>query len=359
MAELRWTVALEAALCFSFTTWWLAVDRAWPGSNPCRFALTVLVGASTATLLCHVVPSLCADTLSTLLKTPVGRVMQWPVRARFCAGAAAWLLQLARTSGGLFVRNRNLYFPNELLWTLLANSIALTWILVSFAIPRRQRPLIALALFIGVGLTVASFAFQSRGLVTANPRVITEERLDHPYSVAKGMLIAAAPATIMALRIGRMGLPSRAIWWTALCGVWAPVAVSVTLMSLSKMAGARLYWQPSLPIGFIFAISWLMGGKATLWPLALTVLAPCLIYAIWIRDLTKLLNARWHKLAAYAVIGIAAFKLTEPDLWSGYYLVWLWSVVAANLALCLASLGLRWYHKPDGNAAPQSNPHIP
>jgi hypothetical protein len=64
--EIRWTVALEAALFFSIPCWVLTVDPAWPGDGPWRFALSLLIGASGAVVLCHLIPALWEPTLEML-----------------------------------------------------------------------------------------------------------------------------------------------------------------------------------------------------------------------------------------------------------------------------------------------------
>ena len=64
--------------------------------------------------------------------------------------------------------------------------------------------------------------------------MVTEDGLGNPFEVAQGMLIAAAPATILVLRIGRMGLSPRRIWLAGMAGVWIPIVTSVTLISLAK-----------------------------------------------------------------------------------------------------------------------------
>jgi hypothetical protein len=62
--ELRWTVALEAALFFSLPCSIMTVDPAWPADDPWQFARFVLVGASVAALLCHLIAAVIWDSAS-------------------------------------------------------------------------------------------------------------------------------------------------------------------------------------------------------------------------------------------------------------------------------------------------------
>jgi hypothetical protein len=192
--------------------------------------------------------------------------------------------------------------------------------------------------------------------------LISEVGLDEPFRVIQGMLMAAAPASILALRIGKMGLSSRRIWWTGIGGMWLPLSVSVTLLSLAKMCGARLYWKPSLPIEFFYAFAWLFQGTdapvravplaVALWPLSLTILGPSIICATWIKDMTSGWVRGWQKLLAFAGVGVAAYLLMSDFTWALYYQCWLWSIVVATVVIALTRLRLRRNHATS-NARPQ------
>lgn len=248
----------------------------------------------------------------------------------------------------MFVLWRNAPYPGKSVWNGIALVIALMCVLVSLAIAwrrRGQRLVTVLSLAVGVSLAFAALSFQASGLRTRNPQMISEEDLDAPFSVAEGMLISAAPSTILALRIGRMGVSSRKIWWSGFGGVWLPLLTSVGLVSVAKMEGTRLYWKPSLPIEFTYAFVWLLrmtdNLAVFLWPLSLTVVGPCLICAIWIRDLTGNWSWGWQKLLALTSLAAAAYVLTSPFLWALYYPYWLWSIVISSVLLAVARL-LLW-----------------
>ena len=279
----------EAAFALLVPSWALTVNGAWPSNGPFQFALVLFIGASTALVLCHVVPATCASTVRALFRNRVGRILRWPAGAWFCLGAATSLGQLAHLSGSMFALWRNAPYLEEQWWWIaigiaatpacLLAAVVLAWQRVG-----RQWPVIALLLITGLCLAVTALGAHLRGLRTRNPQLISEEGLDDLFGTAKGMLIAAAPASILAVRIDKIGLSRKRIWWTGICGVWVPLVASVALVSLAKMAGARLYWKPSLPIEFTYAFTWpfLMTDKvaALLWSLALTVSGPCLICAL-------------------------------------------------------------------------------
>jgi hypothetical protein len=334
--ELRWIVALEAALFFSVPSWVLT-DRGWPSDGPSQFMLALLVGASTALVICHVAPALCAPAISRLAEDPAGRIIGWPVAAWFCVGAATSLAHMARISGSMYVLLRDV--RHEPTWKLIAILVALFCALVSMGIAwlrtLRQRLVIGFCLVLGIGLAITTCWVQVPGLATRNPQMTSEEGLNYPLRMIEGMLLAAAPGTILALRIGRMGLATRRVWWTGVIGVWLPLVTSVALLSLSKMCGARLYWKPSFPIGFEYAFAWLFQRTDSLarglWPLSLTMLSPSIVCAIWIKDLTRTWPWNLRKLLAFAGLAATACWLMSPFLSTVYYSYWLWSILFASL----------------------------
>jgi hypothetical protein len=146
--ELRWLLALQAALFFSVPSWMLTVEYAWPGDSTYQFALAVILGASTALVLCHVVPATCAGTLSALFENSVGRIILWPVGAWFCVGAAASLAQTAHVSASMLLLWRDGSNQNEPARKAIAISVALVCVVVSITLAwqrtQRQRLMIAL-----------------------------------------------------------------------------------------------------------------------------------------------------------------------------------------------------------------------
>lgn len=329
---------------FSVPTWVLT-DGGWP-TDVYPFTLALLIGASGALVLCHITPAIFGTTLTRLAGSRMGASLRWPASAWFCLGAAFSLAQTAHFSGAMLMPQENRSYLNESSWTVIYGSIVFALTLASIVLGFRrihsQRPVVALCLIVGSGLILTSPVAQSNGL-RARPLFVNEELFDHPYRVAEGMITAAAPVSILALRISRLNLPSKKIWWTGFFGVWLPLAASVALISVAKVGGGRLDWKPSLSIEFPFALSWLFRltnrAAVTRWLLCATTLAPCLVYAIWIKDLTH--GWRWNspRMLALAAIAIVFYRWTAPETgYSLYSSCWAWSIIAANLMLCAARL---------------------
>ena len=175
--------------------------------------------------------------------------------------------------------------------------------------------------------------------------MVSESELNEPWWVIKGMLMAAAPVIVLALRIGRMRLPPRRVWLSGLCGVWIPLAASVTLISFGRMTGARLYWKPSVPIEFFFAFMWIgevsKSWAAGLWPMGLTMFGSCMVHAMWIRDLTDSWPWSWRKILAFGTLAVSAYLAISPFDWAIYRPYWLWSILAGSLALLVIRLATR------------------
>jgi hypothetical protein len=341
--ELRWTVALEAALFFSIPCWSLSTDRAWPSDTPYQFAFAVLAGASMALVLCHITPATCETAMRSLLSSRSGRALGWPVRAWFCVGAMASLIQLAHLAGSMSVLWRDATYFNKPVWRSIAAALAVIYIAASLAIAANRRwnqPVIALSLTSGVFLSFTGVIAQSSGLQTH--RWISEAGFNAPYSIFKGMVLSATPAAILALRIGRMRLPPRTVVWTGVLGVWLPLVASVSLVSFAKMCGARLYWKPSLPIELTYAFVWLLQATnrlaVLLWPLAVTVLASCIVCAVWIVDFICECAWSWPRILASMTVAAIGYAIASSFTWELYYSYWLLSIALGCLLLGLAQL---------------------
>ena len=233
--------------------------------------------------------------------------------------------------------------PDQLAPRAIAAGLGLICVMAAL-MPPWQRPLTAIALGVGVSLVGASFWVQLPGMHSRSQSMVTEALLGDPVPVAKGILLAAAPAVILAVRIGRMDLGPRQIWLTGLAGIWLPAILSVTLMSFAKIWGVRFFWRPSLPIEFQYAFWWMVeptGRSARgIWPLSLTLLAPCLICAIWINDVSRNWPWNWRKLLALVALAAVAWSLMDGPAWPNSPQKWLWSVVAVSVIAALARLML-------------------
>jgi hypothetical protein len=178
------------------------------------------------------------------------------------------------------------------------------------------------------------------------------------------MLLAGAPATIFAIRLGRANPSRRAIVWTGLCGLWLPMVCSVSLVSVAAMCGARLYWQNSGRIGAAFAFVWI--ARTLLKDLRsvflLMTFIPMVTPALWIEYLTEELGWTWKRWVVLLVIGAFGFdllKMAEDDvsLLQGYYLPWCWSILCGVplLTVCFVA-GRTWQRFHQAGSSPPPPP---
>ena len=315
--EMWWTVALEATLFFSLPGWAFSANRAWPANCPIVFTLAVLAGASLATALCHFAPALWARKHN----------LPWPVAFCLAAGAAS-----------------------SFAWTILINPRGLTsliLVLVMLAIAWNSRSCRIATLFclvFGVTLLVVLFLRQSTGLWIHNPHLSSEENMGNNTSVFVGMLAAAAPAAILAMRIGRTAPSARHIWWSAAAGIWVPSVAAMTIASLAMMGGTRLHWVPSLLSGYSWAFVPISGITRFL-PTVATI-GTILVYATCIKEVTRTWSTKGQFAAAFlwaaCLAGTIAHILTyrgplriampEYYVWSsgiliGCVLIGLWSLI--------------------------------
>jgi hypothetical protein len=190
------------------------------------------------------------------------------------------------------------------------------------------------------------------------PQLRSEDALGNDLGVFKGILLASAPASIFAFRVGKSGPTRRAIAWTGLWAIWLPLVLSVTLVALAKMGGVRLYWRPSAPIGAEFALVWLAQTSRMDFFVLLIILSLVSVAApvFWVSDLISGATLP-RRLLAPAMVGIVGLWLTFPDgvvvlgyhlplfvdqsSLQGYYLPWCWSILIASAAdgSCKALMG--------------------
>ena len=283
-------------------------------------------------MLFHVVPAVCTRQALEVDSPRIPKPVLWIAAAWLSTGAFAGFLRVLRLvpalCGGMLV-------------------IVLPSLLVSWAWPRLQGGILTLCAALGAAVALAGFIAQSPGLWTTNQQFSSETRLGDSLQVFEGMLLAATPAAILALRIGRRRPSGRSIWWTGICGLWAPLIASVVLMSLAKRCGARLYSRPSLPIGTAFGLVWIavrLHAPEARWPIAaLACAGPGIVSAIWIKELTGTWRPRllkWPALVGLAAAGgYAVFDLCSWGSFhqSPYWLPWAGSIIVASVVA-----GLWW-----------------
>jgi hypothetical protein len=108
------------------------------------------------------------------------------------------------------------------------------------------------------------------------------------------------------------------------------------------MCGARLYWKPSLPIEFTYAFVWLFQVTnrliPLLWPLAVTVLSPCVVCGVWVVDCAFDWKWSWPKILGLTALAAIGYAIASSFVWAFYYPYWLWSIVVGSVLLALARL---------------------
>lgn len=331
----------------------LAGNQAWPGNNPYRFALAVIAGASASLLLCHIVPALFAQQHR---RGPL-RVLAWIVCAWLAIGAAASAIWLARSLAQWSWRSQQ---GGNLPIELTAVAALVLAVFVTQAVARWQMTIAAVLGLLGVVVILLSAVSQARGLWMVTAQLRSEDALGNDLEVLKGILLASAPASIFAFRVGKSGLTHRAIAWTGVWAIWLPIVLSVTLVALAKMGGTRLYWRPSVPIDATFALVWLAQTFRIDFFVLLIVLSLMSMVAsvFWVPALIPPGASLTLRIIALATVAIVGLWLTFPEgavvlgyhlplfvdesSFQVYYLPWCWSILIASAAYGIwrVSMGL-------------------
>jgi hypothetical protein len=324
-------VAGEAAVCFSLLTWLLAAQNAWPTNNPLRFAAAVLGGAAIALILCHMIPAMLAPSLFKQRRGPL-EVVRRLVAAWFIVGAAGSAIWLAKSSGEWILwRQRDATYQRAGLGIL----VGLCALALARQNPNIRTWVLLLLALLGATFVATSFIAQFHGLSTRNPQLFTEEFLADDFKVFIGILLACAPASIFALEFGRQESSRRKIVWAGVWGMALPVICSVTLTSFAKIAGMRLYWRPSVPIGFEQAFQWYWQKGFPLLPVvAVLSFGPLICLLFWMEALIPW-RGSWKRLVALALALLlgAALIPTNEELFRGYFIPWCWSILIASALL--------------------------
>jgi hypothetical protein len=195
-------------------------------------------------------------------------------------------------------------------------------------------------LIFGIGFVIWALVSSWPGLWVDNPHLdpAPNDSVAFNWLVTKGMLLSAAPAVLIAWRIGRMEERKSRIWLSGLLGVAIPLILAVTVASLATMAGVRAHWRPSYHRGFNFATveGYLRFGSITRTMTILTFLGPTLLAAFSIKQLTApLLRKRAWLLAilvpplsyALSFLQLPWHQDFAPLFLSVPYEVWSWSLI--------------------------------
>lgn len=321
----------EAALCFSLPTWMLVGGPAWPANNPYGFAATVLAGATAALVLCHIVPAFFAHDITKHQHGPL-RYVAWIVKAWFSIGAAASMIWLARAIGQSLLWGR---FDERFLLGLGAVAAMSIALLIVAARVRWQTMIVGILGLFGLIFIVISAVAQASGLWAQNAQLASEARLGNDLEVFKGILLASAPASIFAVRLGEVGATRRLMAWTGVFGIWIPVISLTTLVALAKTGGVRLYWEPPVPIGAEQAFIWFVRTVFADFrvPSIVLVFVALVASTFWLRDLLGHRGWSRNSWFALAIVGAIGFWLTFTDELSfwGYFLPWCWSILFVSL----------------------------
>jgi hypothetical protein len=279
MAEVRFLLALEAALMFSEPVWGPAVDVAWPGTDPLGFGVRTVVGALLVLMLFHWLPSVCVGPGRRLPRDwRFGRVLWWVLAGCAVVVAGGYISEWGWMAGGFLVNWREGV-------SRYAISAGVAGLGFAIAIWRRE---FASWLLLGFGVlfAVGCLWVQSPGLELRLGQ-LNETEVYSSQDATDAMVRAGWHVMVIGLRLGLMGLPRRRVFWMGLGSVFLPLVASVTVMSVAKMAGARLFWKASLPIDCTYSIFWLAGSNGdaepALWPLAAVLVAPLTIGAMWVQ----------------------------------------------------------------------------
>jgi hypothetical protein len=135
----------------------------------------------------------------------------------------------------------------------------------------------------------------------------------------QGLLLNAAPAVVIAWRIGQLSLPTARIWWSGAVGIWLPAVLAVGVASLATDAGGNLHWRPSLPVGFYWACQGPEGLNEAVVTLAgFTLVAPILVCGMSIRTLASVWSGhRAWWIAPFALYAAVAASDRSLEPWFG------------------------------------------
>ena len=336
MSEWRWLVALEAGLFFSGVCWETTASWAAPTYEPVPFALALVAAATVGMLTCHVGPAFYASRFAV-----PGWVMAW-----LAFGYLEWLWGM----GEVAVQTFGVGQFAAMAAFVLAGYFRPVW-----------RTVLFVSLSVSVGILGWSLQAQWRGIRATNPYFGSgQETLFESFT--PGVLLAAAPAVVIAWRIGKVRPEAKSIWWSGILGVWLPALVAVAVASVATDAGGTLYWHPSgIPRGIHWA---LQGAERISWTAVVltcaTMLAPAILslQALW--ELNGARTGRRAMLLVPVGLWMLAWAISQwtepykgfPSFYSPIHRLWAWGVVALGAAAGLRVLflpvsGKMEYHRRD------------
>jgi hypothetical protein len=308
--ELWWLASLEAILFLSLPCWESTAIWAVPVGHLLRFSVGLIGGATVAMLCCHVGPALFAARLRG--QRPV---LKWIVLAWLSLGCLEWLGTMARAepfclpvSSALpdYLRGWSAFWIPGVFLAIVTTAVwARSW----------WKGLVVIGLLLGVGILLWGLSMNWPGLWVRNQFSFEPDHVD--WLFVKGVLLSAAPAVVVAWRIGRIEPRLERIWLSGLTGVWLPLVLSVGMASLATEAGMNLHWRPSHSRDFTYA---LVGPHGRLEPSVLTLLAwtlllPALLSAFSFREMMPEWVRKQNAWLVVPIIGLLSYGITLMPLW--------------------------------------------
>ncbi len=292
--QIWWLTALEAILFFSLPCWQSAAIWIRPVGHPLRFGISLTLTAAIATFSFHVGPALFATRLGYRWSRPTSVLLVW-----LGVGYVEWLGSLARTETE-FVR----IVPGWLAalgtgpWRVAAIALPIMFLAVVTTVVWVRswwKFVVVVGLLLGLGILVWALVTTWKGLWIRN-RYFPYDRVDWSFikdlddldwAFVKGTLLSAAPAIVVGWRIGRIEPRPARVWLSGFAGVWLPLVLSVTMASSATQAGVNLYYRPSLPRDFYWALLGRHGqleASVIIFTL-LTLFSPALVGAFSLREI--------------------------------------------------------------------------
>ena len=332
--EVRWLIALEAMLFLSLPCWESAAIWIPPVGHPLRFGVTLTLSAAIATFSCHVGPGLFASRFGTRRPRLVWVFLIW-----LAVGYVDWLGTLARAEADL----TGVVWPANLgagSWRVIAVALPIAFLaVVTMAVCVRSwwKYAVVIGLPLGLGILVWALAATWNGLWIRD-RYFPYDRIDWSFirdfdeldwAFAKGILLSAAPAMVVGWRVGQIEPRPARIWMSGFAGIWLPLVLSVTVASMATQAGVNLYYRPSLPRGFNWALLGRHGqleASVIIFTL-LTLFSPALVSAFSLREIVPEWGRRFKS------------RLVVPALICAVSLmIWLLSALIKYVASLLGGL---------------------
>jgi hypothetical protein len=326
--EFWWLLALKATLFLSLPCW-VTASYAQPASYPIRFAACLVAATSVSALVFHVGPALFAARFGS---------REYPF---------SWVLSLCVAAGYMYYALRLAEFVarsfGDKMWLAAEVTFLLALLVVGF-VKSWWKPVLAAGLLHGAGILAWMLTTPWNGLWTRNTRMWLEPP-QFDQLLVKAMLLVAAPAAVIGWRIGHIEPGVRRIWLSGVIGVFLPLVFAVSIASFAAEAGENLYWRPSLPLGFEWALLGFRGqAEPGIIPLVVwTVTWPALLCIVSLRLLAKEWKPTKRALLLLPAAGCVVFDATVRLPWlyddqvGSDFATWPYQIWAAGLAIAGAA----------------------